>query len=138
MVASPKGQGPEKDCASKGQRHIQMQAHLLVRGGAPQKQDRNCQIVINIWSWAPDGAWHQDLLTDWSSVAMWLWLCWASIEYELWAVVQLYQVNGIKTVEVWKWLQAGEVIGILKLWVMYVSYFILHYITLHCIPWIQS
>jgi hypothetical protein len=29
------------------------------------KQDRNCQTVINIWSWDPDGARHQDLLTDW-------------------------------------------------------------------------
>jgi hypothetical protein len=37
----------------------------LVREGAPQKQDRNCQTVINIWSWAPDGARHQDLLRDW-------------------------------------------------------------------------
>jgi hypothetical protein len=45
----------------------------LVREGAPQ-QDRNCQRVINIWSWAPDGARHQDLPTDWPSVAMWLWL----------------------------------------------------------------
>jgi hypothetical protein len=48
----------------------------LVREGAPQKQDRNCQKVINIWSWAPDGVRHQDLLIDWPSVAMslWLWL----------------------------------------------------------------
>jgi hypothetical protein len=39
-----------------------------------KKQDRNSQAVINIWSSAPDGARHQDLLTDWPSVAMWLWL----------------------------------------------------------------
>jgi hypothetical protein len=25
-----------------------------------QGQDSNCQRVTNIWSWAPDGAWHQD------------------------------------------------------------------------------
>jgi hypothetical protein len=32
---------------------------------APHKRkDRNCQTAINIWSWAPDGARHQDLLTD--------------------------------------------------------------------------
>jgi hypothetical protein len=37
----------------------------LTREGHPQKQDRNCQRVINI---------HQDLLIDWQSVAMWLWL----------------------------------------------------------------
>jgi hypothetical protein len=36
--------GPEKDCAGK------RQARPLVREGAPQKQDRNCQTVINIWS----------------------------------------------------------------------------------------
>jgi hypothetical protein len=48
----------------------------LVREGASQKQDRNCQTVINtrIWSWAPDGVRHQDLLIDWPSVVMWLWL----------------------------------------------------------------
>jgi hypothetical protein len=65
MVESPKGLGPEKDCAGKSP---------LVREGAPQKQDPNCQTVINIWSRAPDGARHQDLVTDWPSVAMWLWL----------------------------------------------------------------
>jgi hypothetical protein len=39
-----------------------------------KKKDRNCQTIINIWSWAPNGARLQDLLTDWPSVAMWLWL----------------------------------------------------------------
>jgi hypothetical protein len=29
-----------------------------------EKQDRNCQLVINIWSWSSDGARQQDLLTD--------------------------------------------------------------------------
>jgi hypothetical protein len=29
------------------------QTRPLVREGAPQKQDRNCQTVINIWSWSP-------------------------------------------------------------------------------------
>jgi hypothetical protein len=42
----------------------------LAREGAPEKQDRNCQSVINIWSRAPDAAQHQDLLIDWPSVAM--------------------------------------------------------------------
>jgi hypothetical protein len=58
-------------------------------------------IVINIWSWAPDGARHQDRLTDWSSIVIhslthhdgltdwssvvkWLWL-WES---ELWEPVR--------------------------------------------------
>jgi hypothetical protein len=40
------------------------QTHPLVREGAPEKEDRNYQRVIIIWSWAPDGARHQDLLTD--------------------------------------------------------------------------
>jgi hypothetical protein len=39
---------------------------------APHKNDRYCQTEINIWSWAADGARHQDLLTDWPSVAIWL------------------------------------------------------------------
>jgi hypothetical protein len=58
MVASTKGLGPEKDCAGKGW------TRPLVREGA-QRENRNCQTVINIWSWAPDGARHQDWLTDW-------------------------------------------------------------------------
>jgi hypothetical protein len=41
------------------------QTRPLVRECAPQKQDRNCQTVINIWLWAPGGARYQDLLTDW-------------------------------------------------------------------------
>jgi hypothetical protein len=49
------------------------QTHPLARKSAPQKRDRNCQGVIKIWSWAPDWARHQDLLTDWPLVAMWLW-----------------------------------------------------------------
>jgi hypothetical protein len=58
---------------------------------APHKEwDCNCQTVINIWSWAPDWAWHEDRLTDWltdrPSVAMWLWL-W------LWLVVQYLPGN---------------------------------------------
>jgi hypothetical protein len=40
------------------------QTRPLVREGVPRKQDRNCQTVINIWSWAPYGARHQDWLTD--------------------------------------------------------------------------
>jgi hypothetical protein len=29
------------------------QTSLLIRDGAPQRRDRDCQTVINIWSWAP-------------------------------------------------------------------------------------
>jgi hypothetical protein len=39
-----------------------------------QAQDSNCQTVTNIWSWAPDGARHQERQTERPSVAMWLWL----------------------------------------------------------------
>jgi hypothetical protein len=40
---------------------------------APSRtKNRNCQTVTNIWSWAPDGARHQDRQTDRPSVAMWL------------------------------------------------------------------
>jgi hypothetical protein len=67
----------------KGQQHIQKTDRPLVREGAPpKKQNRNSQTVKNIWSWAPDGARHQDLLTDWPSVAIWLWLGLDSVSYE--------------------------------------------------------
>jgi hypothetical protein len=51
MVASTKGLGLKKGCAVKDQQHIQKkQTRPFVREGAPQKQDRNCQTIINIWS----------------------------------------------------------------------------------------
>jgi hypothetical protein len=73
MVASTKGLGPEKDCAGKEQQHVQKTDPSSCQRGRPTKQDRNCQTVINIRSWAPHGAREQDLLTHWQSVAMWLW-----------------------------------------------------------------
>jgi hypothetical protein len=73
MVVSLKGLGPELDCAGRGQQHVHMTDSSSRQRGCPhKKQDRNCQTVINIWSWAPDGARHQDLFTYWPSVAMWL------------------------------------------------------------------
>jgi hypothetical protein len=45
------------------------QTHPLVREGVPQRQNRDCQTVINIWSWAPDGALHKDWLTEWLTVS---------------------------------------------------------------------
>jgi hypothetical protein len=36
------------------------QTRLPVREGAPRQQTRNCLTVSEIWSWARDGAWHQD------------------------------------------------------------------------------
>jgi hypothetical protein len=52
------------------------QSRPLVREGAPQGQDRSSQNVPNIWSWAPDGARHQDGL-DWLTV--WLGITQAPI-----------------------------------------------------------
>jgi hypothetical protein len=41
------------------------QTRPLVRLGVQQRQDRDCQTVINIWPWAVEGARYQDWLTDW-------------------------------------------------------------------------
>jgi hypothetical protein len=58
----PRDSGPEKTALASTSIIHKRQTRPLVREGAPQKQDRNCQKVINIWSWAPDGARHQDWL----------------------------------------------------------------------------
>jgi hypothetical protein len=51
------------------QRHQTMtdkrQTRLLVTEGARIGRDRNFQTVKNFWSWVPDGARHQDIMTDW-------------------------------------------------------------------------
>jgi hypothetical protein len=70
----PRNSDLRKTALARASIIYERQTCRLVREGAPQKQERNCQTVINIWSWAPDGARHQDLLSDWPSVAMWLWL----------------------------------------------------------------
>jgi hypothetical protein len=70
----PRDSDPRKTALARASSIYKRQTRLLVREGVPQNQDRNSQTVINIWSLAPDGARHQDLLTDWPSVAMWLWL----------------------------------------------------------------
>jgi hypothetical protein len=44
------------------------QTRPLVREGAPQKQDRKCQTIKNIWSWAPNGG-STPKLTDWLIVS---------------------------------------------------------------------
>jgi hypothetical protein len=68
----PRELDPRKTTLARASSICKRETRPLIREGAPEKQDRNCQTVINIWSW--DGAGHQDLLTDWPSVAMWLWL----------------------------------------------------------------
>jgi hypothetical protein len=47
MVASPKGLGPEKDCAVEAISIYKRQTRPLVIEGAPQKQDRNFQTEIS-------------------------------------------------------------------------------------------
>jgi hypothetical protein len=64
MVARPNGLGPRKTALARASNIYKRQIRPFVREGVAQKQDCNCQTVINIWSWAPDGARHQDLLTD--------------------------------------------------------------------------
>jgi hypothetical protein len=73
----PRDSHPRKTALARASSMFKRQIHPLVREGAPQKQDRICQTVINIWSW--DSRWGStprltDWLTDWPSVAMWLWL----------------------------------------------------------------
>jgi hypothetical protein len=68
------GNGTRKNYAGEGQQRIKKTYPSSHQRGRPRKQDRNCQRVITIWSWAADGARHQDLLIDRSSVAIWLWL----------------------------------------------------------------
>jgi hypothetical protein len=41
------------------------QTRPLLRQSTPHGQDQDSLTVTNIWSWVPDGAWHQDGLTDW-------------------------------------------------------------------------
>jgi hypothetical protein len=70
----PRDSDPRKTALASTSSIYKRQTRPLVREGAPQKQERNCQTIINIWSWAPGGARHQDLLIDRPSVAMLLWL----------------------------------------------------------------
>jgi hypothetical protein len=54
---------PEKDCAGKGQQHVP-KTPVLSSERAPHIKKTVTVKLINIWSWAPSGARHQDLLTD--------------------------------------------------------------------------
>jgi hypothetical protein len=65
MVTSPKRLGPENDYTARTSIIYKTQTRPLVREDAPQKQDHNCQEVINISSCGPDEARYQ----DWPSVA---------------------------------------------------------------------
>jgi hypothetical protein len=69
----PRDSDPRKTTLARTIRVYKKQTRSLGRDGAPQKQGRNCQRVINIRSWVPDGDRNQDLLFDWPSIAMLLW-----------------------------------------------------------------
>jgi hypothetical protein len=60
----PKDMDPRKTALASASSIYKRQTRPIVRKGAPEKQDRNCQRVINIWSWARDGPRHQDWLAD--------------------------------------------------------------------------
>jgi hypothetical protein len=67
MVSSTKGLGLEKDCAGKGQQHIQKTDPSSRQRGRPTKQDRNCQtnkylVMSPIWGSTPR-------LTGWLTVS---------------------------------------------------------------------
>jgi hypothetical protein len=79
----PRDSDPRKTTLARAISVYKRQTRPLIREGVPQKQYRNCQRVINISSWAPDGVRHQDLLIDWPSVAMWLWL-WLWLWQRVW------------------------------------------------------
>jgi hypothetical protein len=83
----PRDSDPSKTMLMRTSSTYKRHTCPLIREGAPQKQGHNCQRVINIWPWAPDGARHQDLLIDWPSVAVWLWI-WQLIQLsvDIWVV----------------------------------------------------
>jgi hypothetical protein len=71
--------------------------------GAQHRQIHRCQRIIKIWSWAPDGARHQDGRTDWltdrptdrPSVVTWHWF-WLRLMYHVPSCPYIVQF-------VWKW-----------------------------------
>jgi hypothetical protein len=85
------------------------QTRPLVREGAPQNQDRNCQRVINTWSCALDGARQQDLTIDWPSVAMWLVEEKGSLECE--TVKYGHESNGTRTREWLRWRGPAAIVN---------------------------
>jgi hypothetical protein len=46
----------------------------VLRHSDPTSRQRGRHTVTNIWSWEPEGAGHEDILTDRPSVVTWLWL----------------------------------------------------------------
>jgi hypothetical protein len=50
MVGVPRDSDPRKIALTRASSIYKRQTRPLVREGDPQKQDRNCHTVINIWS----------------------------------------------------------------------------------------
>jgi hypothetical protein len=67
----PRDTNPRKTALARASSIYKRQTRPLVREGAPQKQDRNCQAVINIWSW----------LTDWLTVSRNVTLTWLDLTW---------------------------------------------------------
>jgi hypothetical protein len=56
----PRDSDPRKNALTRANSIYKRETHPLVKEGAPQKQDRNCQTVINYWS--------TPRLSDWLTV----------------------------------------------------------------------
>jgi hypothetical protein len=70
----PRDSDPRKAALARASSIYKRHTASRKRGRPTENKPVTVKRVINIWSWAPDGARHQDLPTDWPSVTMWLWL----------------------------------------------------------------
>jgi hypothetical protein len=59
----PRDSDPKEIALARSSSTYKRQTRPLIREGAPQKQDRNCQTVINIWSCS------KPRFTDWLAVS---------------------------------------------------------------------
>jgi hypothetical protein len=104
-----------RDPALQSQRHIKWQIRPLVGEGAPQKQDRNCQRSINIWSWTQMGV---CIIIYWLTVSRnvtWALTCYRRV---------LKQQVGVR------WSPACEEMSLVARnlhWSRYGTYFTVHY-----------
>jgi hypothetical protein len=76
----PRDSDPRNTALARASGIYKIQTSPLVREDAPQKQDRNCQTVINIWGSTP-------ILTDWLTVSrnVTLTLTWENwVEFRSW------------------------------------------------------
>jgi hypothetical protein len=105
----PSDSDPRKTTLVRSKQHIIWQTRPFVREGDPQKQDRNCQKVMKIRTWAADGVRHQDLLIDWLTVIRNVTLCLTFVTGECW---------GDRIVDEWceiatsmSWREPGSMLG---------------------------